>query len=222
MRSFSPVDNSEPVSARSRTVADVRWDRFFEDLEDQLDSEWEAARAALESEAERLRLSRMPLIDRLRALAAAGTGVLSLELADGATLSGRVSGVGTDWLGLTLAETRAGAAILPMAAVEAIGMTPADMLSSARADPVPAGRLSERMTLGFVLRDLARRRVPVTMHLRGGPALAGTIDRALADHLDLALHDPGQPRRSAAVSAMRLVPFAALAWIRLESPAAVL
>ncbi len=26
----------------------MRWDRFFEDLEDQLDSEWEAERAALQ------------------------------------------------------------------------------------------------------------------------------------------------------------------------------
>ena len=32
----------------------MRWDRFFEDLEDQLDSEWEAERAALDTESERL------------------------------------------------------------------------------------------------------------------------------------------------------------------------
>ena len=42
--------------ARVAYCRGVRWDRFFEDLEDQLDSEWEAERAALDTEAERLRL----------------------------------------------------------------------------------------------------------------------------------------------------------------------
>jgi len=195
----------------------VRWDRFFEDLEDQLDSEWEAERAALESEAERLRLSRLSLAQRLRALTASEAGTVAVDLVDGSAVPGRVTGVGADWLALALAETRAGAAIVPLEAVAGIGMASADLLRTARADPVPPVRLSERMTLGFVLRDLARRRVPVTVHGRSGRAAAGTIDRALADHLDLALHDPGQPRRAPAVTAFRLIPFSAIAWIRLES-----
>jgi hypothetical protein len=200
----------------------VRWDRFFEDLEDQLDSEWEAERAALDSEAERLRLSRMPLIQRLRALTADPAPTLSLALADGATLSGRATAVGADWIGVALAETRAGAAVLPVDALVGIGMPHADILRSARADAaVPPVRLGERMTLGFVLRDLARRRIPVTVHLRTGRTIAGTVDRALADHLDLAVHDPGQPRRADAVTAMRIVPLPALAWVRLESPLAL-
>ena len=49
--------------------------------------------------------------------------------------------------------------------------------------------------------------------------LAGTIDRAGADHLDIALHEPGTPRRASEVSGHRVVPFGAVAWIRLDSGA---
>ena len=50
----------------------MRWDRFFDDLEGQLASEWEAERAALDTEAERLRLSRVALRERLRWLTVLG------------------------------------------------------------------------------------------------------------------------------------------------------
>jgi hypothetical protein len=70
----------------------MRWDRFFEDLEDQLDSEWEAERAVLDTEAERLRLARVTLRERLAALGdGRGTAVVSAEVADGSVFTGRVS-----------------------------------------------------------------------------------------------------------------------------------
>jgi hypothetical protein len=59
----------------------------------------------------------------------------------------------------------------------------------------------------------------VTIALDSGRMLSGTIDRAGADHFDLALHDLGAPRRSDEVSGHRLVPFGAVAWIRLEGSA---
>nr|MDQ2699570.1 hypothetical protein [Actinomycetota bacterium] len=62
----------------------MRWDRFFEDLEDQLSSEWEAERAALDTEAERLRLSRVTLRDRLVALA--GDDDHTVDVGDDAVL----------------------------------------------------------------------------------------------------------------------------------------
>lgn len=57
----------------------MRWERFFEDLEHQLDSEFEAERAALDTEAERLRLSRLRLRERLALLAQQG-GAVSLHV----------------------------------------------------------------------------------------------------------------------------------------------
>ena len=110
---------------------------------------------------------------------------------------------------------------MPLAAIRLVGAAHADLLRSARppAPAVPAA-LSDRMTLGFVLRDAARRRVPVELRLVGGRTLSGTIDRAGADHLDLALHPAGTARRASEVSGHRMIPFAALACVRLDSAAA--
>jgi hypothetical protein len=196
----------------------VRWDRFFDDLEDQLASEWEAERAALDTEAERLRLSRVQLAERLTLLAAresAASDVASFEVADGATLRASVTGVGADWVALAPAEGAAGAVVVPFASIVAIGMPHADLLRTARPAP-PRSPLADRLTFGFVLRDLVRRRSGVTVHLTAGRVLTGTIDRAGADHHDLALHEPGAPRRADSVGGYRLVPFAAIAWIRAD------
>lgn len=197
----------------------MRWDRFFEDLEDQLSSEWEAERAALDTEAERLRLSRVTLRERLVALA--GTGDQTLDVGDDAVLRGRIAVVGADWVALQAEASSTGALIVPLAAIRLVGAAHADLLRSARppAAAVPAA-LSDRMTLGFVLRDAARRRVPVELRLVGGRTLSGTIDRAGADHLDLALHPAGTARRASEVSGHRMIPFAALACVRLDSAAA--
>ena len=196
----------------------MRWDRFFEDLEGQLASEWEAERAALDTEAERLRLSRVTLRERLASLTDRETDFTppSFEVADGTVLVGEVTGVGADWVGLE--GGRSGALIVPFASIAAIGMPHADVLRSARP---AAGRsmLAERMTLGFVLRDLVRRRVAVTMTLTQGRMLTGTIDRAGADSLDIALHEPGTARRATAVTGHRIVPFHAVSWIRLDAGA---
>lgn len=195
----------------------MRWDRFFEDLEDQLDSEWEAERAALDTEAERLRVARMALPERLLALAADGAEV-SVELTGAATARGAVAGVGPDWLALDAAAPTQGAVLIPVAAILSVALPHEAQLRSARGAQLRP--LQERMTFGFVLRDLVRRRVPVHLDLRGGGSLPGTIDRAASDHLDLALHDPGSPRRHDLVTGHRIVPFAAVVGVRLASFAA--
>ena len=195
----------------------MRWDRFFDDLEDQLASEWEAERVALDTEAERLRLSRVALRDRLAALGDRDTaaGAASFELSDGTVLAGDVTGAGADWVAVQPSAGRAGAVVVPFPSIVCIAMPHPDLLRSAR--PAPArSALAERLTLGFVLRDLVRRRASVAVHLASGRALTGTIDRAGADHLDLALHEPGSPRRADAVTGHRILPFAAIAWIRLD------
>ena len=75
-------------------------------------------------------------------------------------LTAEVTGVGADWVAL---ETgRSVAVLLPLASISAIGMPHADVLRSAR--PAPArSALADRMTFGFVVRDLVRRRVAVTV-----------------------------------------------------------
>lgn len=195
----------------------MRWDRFFDDLEDQLASEWEAERAALDTEAERLRLSRVALRDRLGLLADRDRAAPapSFEFSDGTVLVAEVTGVGVDWVALEPAAGRASGVLAPFASLVCIGMPHPDMLRTARPAP-PRSSLSDRLTLGFVLRDLVRRRAAVAVHLAASRVLTGTIDRAGADHLDLAIHEPGSPRRADAVTGHRIVPFAAISWIRVE------
>lgn len=196
----------------------MRWDRFFEDIEDQLESEWEAERAALESEAERLRVSRMTLHERLSALVpAAGAEPVraAFELADASVLTAPLTGVGADWALASPWSSRSGAALIPFSAIHAVGMPHAELLRTARGSTSSA--VSQRATFGFAVRDVVRRRTGVTVHTLGGRELSGTIDRAGADHLDLALHDRGVARRSAAVHGYRLVPFASIAWIGVHS-----
>lgn len=196
----------------------MRWDRFFDDLEGQLASEWEAERAALDTEAERLRLSRVSLRERLAMLEGREPDAAppSFEIVDGTVISAEVAGVGADWVALHGA--RSVGLLLPFTAITAIGMAHGDVLRSAR--PAAArSALSDRMTFGFVVRDIVRRRLACAVHLTHGRMLAGTIDRAGADHLDLALHEPGSPRRASQVTGHRVIPFHAVAWIRLESAA---
>jgi len=201
----------------------VRWDRFFEDLEDQLDSEWEAERAALDTEAERLRLSRVSLRERLVALARDPRPV-SVQLTDDTTLVGRLSRVGADWLAVT-AESADGAGgttgaggivIVPLWGIVGIATTADAVLASVR-DAQAGPAIEQRMGFGFIVRDLVRRRLAVGVQLHSGRTLSGTIDRAGVDHLDLALHDPGAPRRAENVTGYRLVPFTAVVAVRLSA-----
>ncbi|WP_345751159.1 hypothetical protein [Microbacterium rhizophilus] len=202
----------------------MRWERFFDDLEDQLAAEWEAERAALESEAERLRLARVDLRARLIGLAHDAEGPVTLELADGLAVEVRIAAVGADWIAAPESEGAQRLLLAPIPAIRGIQAAHGDLLRSAR----PAentDRLAERVTFALALRDLARRRVGVAVGVAAadgsGRVLTGTVDRVGADHLDLALHDAGAPRRSADVRAYRMLPLAAVAWVRIDASAGV-
>ena len=212
------MDNFLLRSAECSNVTGVQWDRFFDDLEDQLAAQYEAERAALDSETERLRLSRMPFRDRLTSLIGRERhhNAPGFALADGSVLSAEVTGLGVDWVAVEPVERPGHGVIVPMGAIVAVTLSQQDLLHSARPLSSSASALSERITFGFVLRDLVRRRAPVSVHLRAGTSLTGTIDRAGSDHFDIALHDRGAPRRSSDVSGYRLVPLDAVVWVRLD------
>ena len=121
----------------------------------------------------------------------------------------------TGWRPFPPTAARWGITIVPLAGIRGVGLAYGELLRTARPLDARAG-LSERMTFGFVMRDVARRRAPVSLGLLSGRVLTGTIDRAGADHLDVALHEPGAPRRAGDVLGYRLVPFSAIAWARLD------
>ena len=80
--------------------------------------------------------------------------------------------------------------------------------------PNSEGEVVRRLDVRWALKGLVRSRSGVQVLLLNGSALSGTLDRVGADHVDLAEHAPGEPRRAASVRQVRLVPLAALAAIR--------
>lgn len=192
----------------------MRFDRLFDDLEGQLDHELGAEAVDLEAEEERLRLGRMSVRDRLRALAERQADPVRIVLRGGDTISLQVASVGRDWVSgrLDLGERRD--ALLPIASVASLVLARRQLPSS-----VPTGEpdgdrsLSAKLTLSFVLRDLCRRRRTVDLRCDGFQ-VTGTIDRVGRDHLDLAVHAVGEARRERTVAQWRIVPFEQLVLVR--------
>lgn len=192
----------------------MRWDKLFDDLESQLEHELGAEEVGLAAEDERLRLARLSVRDRLAALQRSAVD-LSLVLIDGSAVTVRADSFGRDWCSGAL-QPRSVPCLLPLAAIGAIRM-PVAAASGSLDVPAqqPGGeRLSARLGLGFVLRDLCRRRQALTVRTLNG-ALHGTIDRVGRDHLDLAVHEPGSARRDSAVRELRIIPLARLVLIEL-------
>ena len=205
----------------------MRWDNLFDDLESQLAQEITAEEIDLQAEEERLRLARLSLRDRLFSIHTMASGdderMLRLILRDGTRMSVTPTTFGRDWLSGELIDdsARRPACVVPLDAIHGISLARNQVMTSL--DPTRAvespGALSAKLGLTFVLRDLCRRRQPVELRV-SDPAnpqapLHGTIDRVGRDHLDLAMHEPGHPRRESAVTEYRLVRLSQLLLVRL-------
>lgn len=197
----------------------VRWDSLFDDLESQLEREHTAEELDLAAEEERLRLSRLGIRDRIAVLAALGKTVrveLVGAVGDVVRVDLRLGAIGRDWVAGQLGGGARDQCILPIGAIASMVLSLADLRMSLAATPQddgPAASLASRLGLPFVLRDLCRRRREVELLLPGG-SLVGTIDRVGRDHLDLASHEPGAPRRESAVLEHRVVPLASVRLVR--------
>jgi hypothetical protein len=199
----------------------MRWDNLFDDLESQLEQELTAEEVDLQAEEERLRLARLGLRDRLRSLhgaVGARERMLRLGLADGSRVSVEPATFGRDWLAGELVEEsgRRPQCIVSLDAVTGVVLSRAQVtqsLDSSSGEESP-GALSARLGFPFVLRDLCRRRQSVDLWLRDG-RMHGTIDRVGRDHLDLAVHEAGQPRRESEVSEYRIVRLGELMLVRI-------
>lgn len=186
----------------------MRFDDLFDDLESQLEAELGAEERDTLAEEERFRVGRLELRDRL----VRAPGVLDLTLSAGARLRIERQQVGRDWVsGTVLDGGPVGAdCIVPVHAVVGLRLEQAAVQASLE-EPRQQG-LTSRLSLGFALRDLARRRVAV--ELRCPDPVHGTLDRVGRDHCDLAMHEAGTPRRQAAVTGVQVVPFSAIQWVR--------
>ncbi len=176
----------------------MRWEGLFADLEGQLAAEQRRERD--DEVAERTRRERALVTLPARLAAAVGAPV-RISLSGGHQVDGDLQDLGEDWM-LVRTNPDAHEVLVPLAAVVT--------LRSLGSQSAPA-RTARRFGLGYALRALSRDRATVVVSVHGdGPRLLGTIDAVGADHLDLAEHLDGLPRRRENVSAVATVPFAAL------------
>lgn len=194
----------------------MRWDNLFDELESQLAQHLGAEELDLRAEEERLRLGRLELRDRLRALAR-DDEPLALGLIDGSRIAVAVETIGRDWLvGQVVGSARrAAACVIPLASIASVFPSTEQLARTldASRDEGAHGSLEARLGLAFVLRDLCRRRTAVDIGTRGGN-LHGTIDRVASDHLDLAEHEAGVARRAHAVTGLRMLPLSEIVVLR--------
>ncbi|SOE52881.1 hypothetical protein SAMN06296378_0472 [Salinibacterium xinjiangense] len=221
-RYFGAVDNLRDVRARAASVAVMRWDSLFDDLESQLEREISIEESDVDAEEERLRLGRLSLRDRLVALhnaAARGDTVqLGVTLAHGERFAVRPVLVGRDWFSADVIDgsSRQRQCIIPLYSVLGVSIPAARAPGSLRdSEGTTHPELSARLGLTFVLRDLCRRRRAIDVVTPAG-TLHGTIDRVGKDHFDLAMHEPGAQRRASEVKELRLLPLVSVMMVRLS------
>jgi hypothetical protein len=209
----------------------MRWDDLFNDLEGQLERELSDEEADIRAEEERLRLARLGIRERLMSVSATGSRgsgasspnppaadvSIQLVLRDASHVVVSPTTFGRDWFTGEVIDTsrRASPCVVPLDGIASVIFTREQVYRSLdEADQGAERSLSARLGLGFVLRDLCRRRTPLDFRLTTG-TLHGTIDRVGRDHCDLAVHDAGGVRRESSVTGFRLVPFSELLLVRL-------
>jgi hypothetical protein len=197
---------------RTDIVWRMRWDSLFDDLESQLERERTAEELDLEAEEERLRLGRLAIRDRLVALAAGpGERPLRLALAGGTRLVVHPHTIGRDWVSAAMPDGRQ--CIVPLASIASISLSQVEVATSLQRIEGLHDTVSGRLGLAFVLRDLCRRRRQVEVTTADG-ILVGTIDRVGRDHVDLAVHEAGSPRRESAVRDVLMLPMTRIVLVR--------
>jgi hypothetical protein len=178
----------------------MRWEGMFADLEAQAEALAVAERAGEVDEQYRAELGVITLLDRLRP--ATGTA-LRLHTAGAGLIAGVLTRLGPDWV--LLDQDGGREVVVRLAAVTAVAG-----LGRPASVPGSLDAVTARLGLWFVLRRIARDRLPVTLHLADGSVIHATIDRVGSDFAEAAVHSPGQARRAGAVREQLLVPTSAL------------
>lgn len=196
----------------------MRFDLLFDDLEAQLDSQLASDSAHQRAEEERLRAARTSLRERLAAVLGTDDAGVRLLFVDGSAAEAELGTLGRDWLAATLPG--GGECVVPLGSIASVSLSAAQAHASRERMPErkagAPGALTDRIGIGVVLRDLARRRVALDVVSRAERApVHGTIDRVGADHLDLAVHERGAVRRESSVLERRIVALAAITMLRL-------
>jgi hypothetical protein len=199
----------------------MRWERLFQDLEDQLDRETDAELEDIARDEERLRIARLPLIERVRDCLGEPGSVPTISVSvSQAVLECTVIRCGRDWMLAQVHEPLAlcGTALIPLTALRSLRMDARDTSDAGR--PRRTGtvgrtrQLSSDIAFTFVLRDLCRRRRHVTLWCDVDET-SGTIERVGKDHVDIAIHSAGFSRSTQTVSHVAIVPLTRIDLVQL-------
>lgn len=185
----------------------TRWEGLFADLEAQLAAGTAADTGAEVDARARGEFAEVTLVDRLRAAVDQPVRVVT---AGGLALTGVLERVGPDWLAVL--DDTGREALVPIGAVRQVG----GLTRWARTE-ASAGVVAARLGWRSALRAVARDRSALRVHLVDGEVLDATLDRVGADHVELAVHAPGESRRARDVRGLVAVPFGAVAAIRREA-----
>jgi hypothetical protein len=182
----------EPISGSAR------FDELLAGIAEEVAAADAAALDADIAEVERAARAETRILDRMRA-----QREIRLELGGGTLVTGFVAAVGRDCVVLSASDGDWVVPVWGMSAVIDLGDRGREAVS-----------VSDRLGLASVARAWARQRCVVRILRLDAGSLDGTIDSVGADYLDLAEHDPGEPRRPEAVRRRATVPLAAVAAIR--------
>lgn len=192
------ADVDEPFSDPARSAENARVDALLAGILAEAAAAADAADDEEIYELERAGRAGRRMLDRLR-----GTDVVRVEISGADPVDGRVVAVGRDVV--VMASDTADWAIALWGIVGVVGLS----------ETAPAVQSTlDRLGLASVARSWARDRCVVRLHRLHAPPLDGTIDAVGADHVDLAEHDPGEPRRSGAVRRIVTVPLGAVVALR--------
>jgi len=197
-------------SMRMRKAGSMRWEQLFSDLEARYDELADAEVMAELADRQRVAAGGIGMVQRI---AGAVGRPVRLRTAAGIAVSGTLAHVGPDWL---LVHEGPGREVM----VALRSTTIVEGLAATTGTPMRGVEL--RLDLRQALRGLARDRAPISMVVVGGVGeptslhteITGTIDRLGADFLEMALHAPWEPRRSASVRSIVLVPLPAVVLVR--------
>ena len=189
-----------PAHSQVRSIASLTmdFDTLFHDLENQLERELDAELLNRLEDEERERRAKLTLRERLIALYRADKSLLiNAQSQDSRALRFTLKNVGKDWVALEVVEPHslAGSVIAPVQALVSIDI-PRELIKESLGtaigevsdhDLMALSRkqgLAKKVNFAFVLRDLSRRRKPVSIHTIT-EVLYGTIDQVGVDHIDV-------------------------------------
>jgi hypothetical protein len=182
----------------------MSWEELLADLELRFAADRAAALSGEVDERRAAELAGIALVDRLRPLVGAGM-VVAVGLPGHDVVRGAVVALGADWLLLGSGSEEVLVVLERVVWIDGL---------SARAEQAPRSRAALALHLRHALGVLSRDRSAVHGLLVGGSVVHGTIDAVGSDHVLLALHAVGEPRRASAVSSVRAIPLAAIVAVR--------